>query len=233
MNSLRVRASWGTTGRSPAPGAALTTLVSAPFNITGSTSAGANPGNPGNADLRPERGTEIEAGMDASFWNDRVSTELTYYNKKTTDLIIAKPIPPSLGFNTNPLANVGEVLNSGLELAVNVTAVELNNFGWTFRAGANTLRNELTDLGGVAPFALSGRTRAIQGEQLGVYVSKRVKSINETSGVVTVSDTLEPVGNLYPTLEWNFSNTVTLFKNLRITASVDAKRDFVVDNLRD
>ncbi|MCC6770387.1 MAG: SusC/RagA family TonB-linked outer membrane protein [Gemmatimonadaceae bacterium] len=234
VNSLRVRASWGTTGRSPAPGAALTTLVSAPFNITGTTSAGANPGNPGNADLRPERGTEIEAGLDASFWNDRVSTELTYYNKKTTDLIIAKPIPPSLGFNTNPLANVGEVLNSGLELAVNVTAVELNNFSWTFRAGGNTLHNELTDLGGVAPFSLSRNTnRAIQGEQLGVYVSKRIKSINEATGVVTVSDTLEPVGNLYPTLEWNLSNTVTLFKNLRITASIDAKRDFIVHNFRD
>ncbi len=233
VNSLRVRASWGTTGRSPAPGAALTTLVSAPFNITGTTSAGANPGNPGNLDLRPERGTELEAGLDASFWRDRISAELTYYNKRTTDLIIAKPIPPSLGFNSNPLANIGEVLNSGFELGLNVTAVELKNLSWTFRAGANTLRNELTDLGGVAPFSLSGRTRAMKGEQLGVYVSKRIKSIDDASGVVTVSDTLEPVGNLYPTFEWNLSNTVTLFRNLRITASVDAKRDFVVDNLRD
>ncbi len=233
VNSLRVRASWGTTGRSPAPGAALTTLISAPYNITGTTAAGANPGNPGNPDLRPERGTEIEAGLDASFWRDRVSAELTYYNKRTTDLIIAKPIPPSLGFNTNPLANIGEVLNSGFELGLNVTAVELRNFSWTLRAGANTLRNELTDLGGVAPFSLSGRTRAMQGEQLGVYVSKRIKSIDDASGVVTVSDTLEPVGNLYPTFEWNLGNTVTFFKNLRVTASIDAKRDFVVDNLRD
>jgi hypothetical protein len=73
----------------------------------------------------------------------------------------------------------------------------------------------------------------MKGEQLGVYVSKKIKSIDEVSGVVTVSDTLEPIGNLYPTLEWNASNTFTIMKNLRITASIDAKRDFRVDNFRD
>jgi len=233
VNSLRFRASWGTTGRSPAPGAALTTLVAAPYNITGATVAGANPGNPGNADLRPERGTEFEAGVDASFWRDRVTTELTFYNKKTTDLIIARPIAPSLGFNSNPLANIGEVINRGLELGVNVAAVQLANFGWDLRLGMNTLHNELTDLGGVAPFGLGSRTRAIKGEQLGVYVSKKIKSIDEATGVVTVSDTLEPIGNLYPTLEWNLSNTFTVMRSFRVTASVDAKRNFTVDNLRD
>ncbi len=233
VNTLRLRASWGTTGRSPGPGEALTTLVAAPYNITGTTAAGANPGNPGNADLKPERGTEFEAGLDASFWRDRVTAELTYFNKKTTDLIIRRPIAPSLGFNTNPLANIGEVINRGFELALNVTALQLENFGWDFRAGLNTLHNELTDLGGVAPFSLSGRTRAMKGEQLGTYVSKKILSIHDATGVVIVSDTLTPVGNLYPTFEWNLSNSVTVMKNLRITASVDAKRDFVVDNLRD
>jgi hypothetical protein len=233
VNTLRLRASWGTTGRSPAPGAALTTLIAAPYNITGTTVAGANPGNPGNADLRPERGTEFETGFDASFWSDRVTAEFTFFNKQTTDLIIAKPIPPSLGFNTNPLANIGEVINRGMELGVNVTAVQLTNFAWDVRAGVNTLHNELTDLGGVAPFSLSGRTRAMKGQQIGVYVSKKILSIDDATGVVTVSDTLTPIGNLYPTLEWNLTNGVTLMKNVRITGSLDAKRDFVVDNLRD
>ena len=39
-----------------------------------------------------------------------------------------------------------------------------------------------------------------------------------------------PMGNLFPTLEWNISNTVTLFKNLRLNAMVDAKKDFLVQN---
>lgn len=233
VNTLRVRASWGTTGRSPAPGAALTTLIAAPFNITGTTIAGANPGNPGNSDLKPERGSEFEVGLDASFWKERVNAELTYFDKTTTDLIIAKPIAPSLGFNSNPLANIGEVVNRGWELALNVTALQTRNFGWDWRGSLSTLHNELTDLGGVAPFAIGSRTRAMEGQQLGVYASRKIQSINEATGVVTVSDTLEPIGNLYPTLEWSLSNSFTLMKDFRITALVDSKQDFIVDNLRD
>jgi TonB-linked SusC/RagA family outer membrane protein len=236
FNSLRVRTSWGTTGRSPAPGAALTTLVASPYNITGATLNGANPGNPGNSDLKPERGTEYEAGIDASFWKDRVSVEFTYYNKKTSDLIIAKPIAPSLGFNSNPLRNIGSVVNSGVELGLNVAAVQMNNFEWDIRTGTNTLHNELTSLGGVAAFAPGGsfsHTRAMLGEQLGVYVSKRIKSIDEATGVVIVADTVAPVGNLYPTLEWNIANSFTIMKDFRITALVDSKRNFITDNFTD
>jgi outer membrane receptor protein involved in Fe transport len=67
VNTLRVRAAYGTTGRSPNPGDALTTLVAAPYNIVGTTVAGAIPGNPGNSNLKPERGSEFEAGLDAGF----------------------------------------------------------------------------------------------------------------------------------------------------------------------
>jgi TonB-linked SusC/RagA family outer membrane protein len=233
VNTLRVRASWGTTGRSPNPGDALTTLVAAPYNIAGTTAAGAIPGNPGNANLKPERGIEFEAGFDASFWKDRVTAEVTYFNKTTNDLIIAKPIPPSLGFNTNPLANIGQIVNRGFEVALNVTALRMKNLSWDVRAGVNTLHNELTSLGGVAPFVLGGAGRALVGQQVAVFVSKSIKSIDVASKTVIVNDTLTPVGNLFPTLEWNLSNTFTVFKDFRVTALLDSKRDFSVWNRTD
>jgi len=230
VNTLRLRAAWGTTGRSPAPGTALTTLVASAYNITGTTGAGAIPGNPGNADLKPERGEEFETGLDAGFFNNRLSAELTYFNKKTRDLIIARPVPPSLGFNANPLANVGSVLNSGFELALNLDALRRRNLQWTVRAGANTLHNELTSLGTVLPFALGTASRTIVGQQLGVFVSKKIQSIDVATNKVIVSDTLTPMGNLWPTLEWNVTNTITLFQNFRVSATLDAKRDFLVHN---
>jgi hypothetical protein len=98
------------------------------------------------------------------------------------------------------------------------------------RAGANTLHNELTSLGSVLPFALGGAGRTIVGQQLGVFVSKKIQSIDVNTKKVIVSDTLTPMGNLFPSLEWNISNTVTLFKNLRVSALVDAKRNFLVQN---
>ena len=230
INTLRLRSAWGTTGRSPNPGDALTTLVSAAYNIGGATSAGAVPGNPGNADLKPERGEEFEAGLDAGFFNNRVSAELTYFHKRTRDLIIARPIPPSLGFSSNPLANIGSVVNSGLELGLNINAINTANVKWDVRAGANTLHNELTSLGTVLPFALGGAGRTIVGQQLGVFVSKKIQSIDVATKKVIVSDTLTPMGNLFPALEWNLTNTITLFKDFRVSGLVDAKRNFLVQN---
>ena len=230
VNTLRLRAAFGTTGRSPNPGDALTTLISSAFNIAGTTSAGAIPGNPGNAGLKPERGSEFEAGLDAGFFNNRVSAELTYFKKQTKDLIIARPIPPSLGFSTNPLANIGSVVNSGVELALNINAISTPNLRWDVRAGANTLHNELTSLGAVLPFTLGGAGRALVGQQLGVFVSKKIQSIDVANNKVIVSDTLAPMGNLFPAVEWNLTNTITVFKNFRIAALIDAKRNFLVQN---
>ncbi len=234
VNTLRVRSAFGTTGRSPNPGDALTTLVSAAYNISGTTAAGAIPGNPGNATLKPERGQEFEVGVDAGFFNNRLSAEVTYFNKKTKDLIIARPIPPSLGFNANPLANIGGVLNSGVEVSLNLSAINKPNLRWDVRVGANTLHNELTSLGDgantVLPFNLGGAGRTIVGQQLGVFVTKQIQSVDLVSKVVTVNDTLTPVGNLLPTFEWNLNNTVTVFKNLRLSALIDAKSNFLVQN---
>gem|GEM_PF-2609752 len=230
VNTLRLRASWGTTGRSPNPGDALHTLVATPFNIAGTTFAGAVPGNPGNANLKPERGVEYEAGLDAGFFGDRVSAELTYFNKQTNDLIIAKPIPPSLGFNANPLANIGSVVNRGFELALNVNALRMRDVQWDVRLSANTLHNELTSLGAIQPFTLGPAGRALVGQQLGVFVSKKIDSISVANSKVYVRDTLTPMGNILPTLEWNLTNTVTLFKNFRFAALLDSKRDFLVQN---
>jgi hypothetical protein len=61
-------------------------------------------------------------------------------------------------------------------------------------------------------------------------VSKKIESIDVATNKVVVSDTLAPMGNLFPTLEWNLTNTVTLFKNLRLNALLDAKRNFLVQN---
>ena len=232
--TLRLRAAYGTTGRSPNPGDALTTLVAAAYAITPGSSAasGAIPGNPGNPALKPERGKEFEAGADFGLFSDRVSGEATYFHKVTSDLIIARPIPPSLGYNANPLANIGSVLNSGFELGLTANAVRMANFAWDIRAGANTLHNEITDLGGLNAFNLNGQTnRAVLGQQIGVFSTKKIQSIDTATGVVIVSDTLVPVGNFLPTFEWNLSNTFTIHKSLRLSALLDSKRNFSVFNL--
>ncbi|MCC6319379.1 MAG: SusC/RagA family TonB-linked outer membrane protein [Gemmatimonadaceae bacterium] len=233
ISSFRFRAAYGTTGRAPGAGAALQTLQAAPYaNQVGSsitTEAGAVPLNPGNTDLKPERGVEYEVGFDASFLSDRARVELTYFNKTSRDLILQPQLPPSLGFQQNPFKNIGEVLNSGLEVGITAEMLRKRNFQWETRLNFNTLHNELVDLGEVAPFGTLNRFT--EGFQLGSFVSKRIKNINTTTKVVTVADTFEVVGNALPTFEAAWSNTFTLFRNLRISTLIDTKQDFYIYNL--
>lgn len=237
FTQVRLRAAWGTTGRSPTPGASLTTYSAAPFAITGTAESGAIPNNPGNDSLKAERGTEFEFGIDASTWNDRISLELTYFNKNTTDLLLSRPLPPSLGFNSDPFANIGEVSNSGLELTLTASLLRTSNLDWEMRLGGNTLKNELVSLGdsaaGTRVAAFGTLNRFTEGYQLGSFVTKTIRNINEQTGVVTVADTLEVYDNILPTLEWNLTNTFTVFKNFRVAALLDAKSGFSVYNNTD
>ncbi|MGH7636676.1 MAG: SusC/RagA family TonB-linked outer membrane protein, partial [Gemmatimonadaceae bacterium] len=183
VNTFRVRAAWGTTGRIPGAGASLTTLDPEPYLVGSIVQPGAVPQNPGNDSLRFERGEEIEAGFDAGFLQDRLSLELTYFNKTSRDLILAQPLATSLGFTQDPFVNIGKVVNRGFEVAVNATPVSRQNFGWDFRVGFNTLHNEVLDMGRIAPFGSLNRVE--EGMQVGAWVTNRILSIDEATGVVT------------------------------------------------
>jgi TonB-linked SusC/RagA family outer membrane protein len=234
VNALRLRAAWGTTGRIPGAGASLQTLSSAPF-LDGSIQPGAVPANPGNAGLRFERGTEFEGGLDAAFLNDRIGVELTYFNKVSRDLILAKPLPPSSGFTQFPFVNIGAMVNRGWELAVRAIPVNRRNFSWDVRLGLNTLHNEVTDMGSgadsIAPFGTLNRVE--EGMQLGAWITNRIRSIDTTTGVVVVDSIASFYGNVLPTLEANLSSNISVMRNLRIYASIDTKRGHLVRNFTD
>jgi TonB-linked SusC/RagA family outer membrane protein len=232
VSSLRLRASWGQSGRSPNPGASLQTFQAAPAAlVSGQVVAGAIPLNPGNDTLKPERGEEFEVGFDATFLDERMNLEVTYFDKSSTDVLLQRPLPPSLGFQANPFVNIGEITNKGIEVALNGQLIRQANFQWDFRAAMNTLDHELVDLGGVAPFGTLNRR--MEGQQIGVWVTKTIRSIDESTGRVTVADTLEPFGNILPTFEGSLSSGVTFLKQFRLQASIDTKQDFYIRNLTD
>jgi TonB-linked SusC/RagA family outer membrane protein len=231
LNTMRLRAAWGATGRIPGPGASLTTLASAPYVEGAIVAPGAVPQNPGNPELKFERGQEFEAGFDAGLLNDRIGVEFTFFNKVSKDLILQQPLPPSLGFTQNPFVNIGSMVNRGLEIAVRGVPVNSPTVSWDIRLGASTLHNEVTDMGEIAPFGTLNRVE--EGMQLGAWVTNRILSIDEATGVVTVTEGREFFGNVLPTFEGNLSSTLTLFRNLRLYASLDTKRGHKVRNFSD
>jgi TonB-linked SusC/RagA family outer membrane protein len=242
INTLRLRASWGTTGRSPSSGA-LTTFSASPYALTaGKVESGVVALNPGNAQLRPERGEEIEAGFDLGLFDQRLGLEVSYFNKVSKDLILAKPIPPSLGFTENPLVNLGKLVNRGFEVGLNANVVNRPNFGWDVRVGFNTLHNEVTDLGDIDP--IGTYTRILPGYQVNSafdYVTREVvtdpaRAAQVCGGkaeCVVVSDTTEWLGNYLPGFEGNFSTTLNIARNFQINALLGWQTDFVINNNTD
>lgn len=234
--TLRLRAAYGTTGRSPNPGASLQTFDPAPFAITGGSGSGVVALNPGNFALRPERATEFEAGFEAGLFNNRIGLDLTYFRKRSSDLLVQRPLPPSAGFiqtGSDPFVNLGGALNEGLEYQVRGTLVDRPNFRWEARLAGSTLHNELLSLGEVdgIPIQPFGTTnRFTPGRPLGAFFTRRIRSVDQADNRVIVSDTIEFAGNILPTNEGNVGTTFTLFDNVQLTGQVDWKSGFKIFN---
>ena len=113
MENLRLRLAWGQAGNSPGPFDALQTYTTSVVTLpTGSASALrygssiAGQSGYGNPNLKPERGSEIEAGFEASAFADRLNVDFTYYNKKTKDALLPVSVSPSTGFAGTRLENL-------------------------------------------------------------------------------------------------------------------------------
>ena len=230
VSSFRLRGAYGVTGRQPTSGV-LATYDTDPYAIqSGAVSIGVTPENPGNRDLRPERSSELELGFDAGFWNDRLGVELTYFKKNTTDLVIEQDLPGSLGFSDDPVVNLGEVLNSGFEVAANARVLTYDNVALELRGGFNTLHNEILDIGDLDPG--SGETRDAEGGPIGAQYEYIIKEIDVANERVIVSDEREFIGNPFnlPGWEGTASGTLTLFRNLSLYAAFGMRGDYIADD---
>ncbi|MEP6494426.1 MAG: SusC/RagA family TonB-linked outer membrane protein [bacterium] len=137
LNQFRLRASYGASGVQPGRTAGLITFAPGTVALArGVTSAGTDTpslvaSNPGNADLKPERSTELETGFETQLLNNRVHFEYTFYNKKTHDALISVPIAASAAASTTSLLeNVGSTRNYGHEMQLNAQLVDSRRFGW-------------------------------------------------------------------------------------------------------
>ena len=152
FSTLRFRAAWGKSGLQPGAFAKFTTFSS----LTGPSGPGVAPSNLGNADLKPEESSEWEVGVEAGFFNDRFSADLTYWDRTVSDALVSRQFPVTGGFRATQLDNIGEVVGNGVELALSGSVI--NNENLTLNVFANTayLSEEVTDLGGAPPLKTGG-----------------------------------------------------------------------------
>lgn len=132
MSYGKFRAGWGNVGGALPDAYALSLTYSAPDGQTdslGQPILGVNGETVPNKNLQPYNVSTIEFGFENTFFNNRLSTDLTFYSKRTTNDITDADISQGSGYRTTKI-NVGEILNQGVEFAINAKAVKTDNFTW-------------------------------------------------------------------------------------------------------
>lgn len=234
LSTFRIRAAYGQTGRSPSSTAALQTFSRSNYvTDAGVVVAGVSPGSPGNADLEPERGIEIEAGFDAGFFHDRVGLEATYFSKTSRDLLLQSPLAPSSGFSTSPFVNIGQMTNKGLELLLRASAIESRNVTLDATLTLGTLANKVVDMGAVAPI-VGGNGQCIKpGIEVAAWCAQRFVGVDPSGTKAIVTDTPVVIGGNLPKTTAGLSTTLTLFRVVRLYAQADGKFGHRIYNLTD
>lgn len=106
--------------------------------------------NLSNPNLKWERNSAINIGMDWSILKGKISGSFDYYDRTTKDLLVNRSLPSVVGFNSI-LVNLGEVENKGYEISVNTVNIEKKNFTWKSSLGLWANKNSINHLYGATP----------------------------------------------------------------------------------
>lgn len=107
-------------------------------------------------ELKPEESREFETGLEVQLFKNRISLDLTYYDKNSVNQIVSQRIPSSTGFS-NKVVNAGRINNKGFEIGLNIIPVKLSNgFEWSIFTAFTRNRSLVVDAGPQGEIFLGG-----------------------------------------------------------------------------
>ncbi|MBG6130306.1 TonB-linked SusC/RagA family outer membrane protein [Aquimarina sp. EL_43] len=190
-----------------------------------------------NANLVAFNKSEFEVGLDARFFNNRLSFDIAYYNNKTTNDIVPVGTSVFSGYS-RALANIGEVENKGIEFLISGTPIKTENFSWeTSINGAHNSGKVIAtnkDDGEISlgePRSRNVEIKQIVGEAYGTIFG--VSYVRDDNGNIVYEIDGDGVplaqrgerkilGEGVPPLTLGFTNTIT-YKNLILNFLIDGK----------
>lgn len=192
VSTLKLRASWGQTGNQEFPSGAGSAIVGIGLGTTQNRINFANP------DLKWETNTMTNIGLDFGLLDNRITGSIDWFNRTTEDALfqrdVTAPGPPQGGRFWVNLP--GQIVNSGLELALNWAVIRNANMQWNIGGNIAFLKNEVKDFqgayetGGLHGQGISGATvqRIVSGQPLNVYYTRRFEGLDKASGLGVYTD---------------------------------------------
>lgn len=207
FNNFKLRAAYGQSANFPTFQSRFTTLVAS--NIGGLQGSLVNI-QAGDANIKPERQTELETGLDFSLLKNRLSFEITFYNKKIFDFLLLRTLPASSGFSSQ-FVNAGDLRNQGVEIGVNAQPIASKNVKWTTSVNFWLNRSKVTQLS-IPPVVLGSF-----GTSLGSFYIEEGKSATQIVGTDAPShEGLVVLGDAEPKFQMNTFNEITFFNKLSL-----------------
>lgn len=186
FSDLKLRASYGVTGNAAAIGPYNSlALVSSGNNyqFDHNYSIGLSPSGIPNADLRWERSTQQDIGVDLAFLNNRLSLVADYYYKRTNDLLFVKNMPMSSGYNA-VTGNFASIENRGIEIAANARILE-GPLKWEVNGNISFNRNKLLNLAdGLQEYVVNNYVVLKTGQPIGVYKTYVFNGVYQTGEAI-------------------------------------------------
>ena len=225
FDDLKLRVSYGLTGNSQIPAYQSTSDLSPRYYVFNNVLvSGYAATRMPNADLKWEQTRMFNAGLDMSFFNNRLGITVDYFNNRTTDLLLYVSIPQSTGFGTL-LQNTGSLTNKGLEFSADVKAVRSGDFSLDFNGNVSVLRNKIEDLGDSAPFFAGSTSGHLgvngswveAGNPIGIWRGYKFLGVQDNGsplyedrtgdGQITAED-YTIIGDPNPDFTWGLSSTL-------------------------
>jgi TonB-linked SusC/RagA family outer membrane protein len=189
LSDLKLRASWGITGNAGgiSPYQSLSTVAStgSDYSINHVYNTGINPTGIANPDLRWEKSTQTNIGLDISLLQNRLSIVADVYRKRTDDLLYIKTLPLSSGYSSIT-GNYASLENKGIELSANARIIDGRKFKWNVGGNISLNRNKLLDLDGglTKERFVTNYTVLKVGEPLGLFKTFVFEGINQTGQTI-------------------------------------------------
>ncbi|WP_339876231.1 SusC/RagA family TonB-linked outer membrane protein [uncultured Algoriphagus sp.] len=234
LNELKLRMAYGTSAGFPSPYNTRNTLAqnAIAFSRDGSLTQTHSVSNTlGNPNLKPELQEELEFGAEAIMFNNKLSFDLSLYEKNTRDLITQAPIDPATGF-TQTTINVGKIRTRGIEFQANVTPIATaSGFTWNSIVNWSLYRSVTMELGGgLQEIVIAGYTDlgnfAIPGEPFNVIKGTGFardpdgNPIVLSDGVYQADPELKIIGDPNPKWTSSWINTFS-FKGFTLMAMME------------
>ncbi|MCL6103658.1 MAG: TonB-dependent receptor, partial [Bacteroidetes bacterium] len=215
-----------------------TYLANAPFSGNPLVTV---PNTKQNSNLKPERQRALEAGLEMSFFKNRVGFDLAAYKNNTFDQLMPVSISYATGFSSK-WVNAGEIQNTGVELSLNGIPVKSKNFSWNINVNWAQNKNKVVSLytdesgnkitnlligslqGGVSINATVGQPYGtIKGSDF-QYHKNGGKLISPTTGRYLKTSTNDVViGDINP--DWTAGiNNAFKYKNITCSFLVDMQK---------